>query len=153
MQVSSGAPRQDSGKEHRHSDPVPVKVEAGEEEEEIYVGSQSPVGSSSEDRGNVYAAFEERQSRGRKRQRRHRVIVVRNGVFTWQRKDGARASDSGDSGGGGEGGAEKKEEDETKSSNQEETADSTEVTKPVEWMLSDISFTIFSVSITFSEKG
>ena len=150
-EVCVHASLQDSSpREERRREPVLVKMEGADEEEEIYVGSQSPVGASREDSGNIYAAFEERRSRGRKRQRRHRVIVVRHGVFTWSRKDGERASGSGEDGDGGdgEGGAEKKEEDETKPSTLEETADSTEIASPVEWMLSDVNFTIFSVSIT-----
>ncbi len=78
--------------------------------------------------------------------RRNRVVIVRNGCFTWTRRDGEGARDNGhDSGGGGEK-IEKGERSGKVSVLTEENADSGEVASPVEWTLSDLNFTIYSVN-------
>ena len=84
------------------------------------------------------------------RRGRNRVVVVRNGCFTWTREDGERAKDpQGDDGGSGGGGEEEKIEGE-RSEVTSASADSGEVPSPVEWTLSDLNFTIYSVKLMFT---
>lgn len=82
--------------------------------------------------------------------RKNRVVVVRNGYFTWTRRYGERAKDPRD-GGGDSGSGEKKEEKGERSgkvsASAGENADSAETASPVEWVLSDLDFTIYSVKI------
>ena len=89
----------------------------------------------------TYTAIEERSSSVRSSQRRNRIVVVRNGFFTWSRRDGERAGDT-------DSGEEKKGEAGKNSTppSETETADSTQVASPVEWVLSDLNFTILSVN-------
>ena len=80
--------------------------------------------------------------------RRNRVVVVRNGCFTWTRRDGERAEDPHDDGGSGR---EKKEEErEERNEVTSSKVDSVEVPSPVEWTLSDLNFTIYSVSVKWA---
>ena len=78
--------------------------------------------------------------------RRNRVVVVRSGCFTWTRRDGERAKDPHDDDGVSSG---EKKEGERKERNEVTSlkADSVEVVSPVEWTLSDLNFTIYSVNV------
>ena len=129
-----------------------VVVDLDQEDEEIDTASQSSLvtGGGGGEKGYTYAAYEERPSIGRHRRRRDKVIVVRNGEFSWSRKNnGERASDRNDDGTqAGESGAEEREgKEEEKPLTKNKTAESAEVSSPVvEWKLSDLNFTILSVS-------
>ena len=91
--------------------------------------------------------------RGRGRSR-NRVVIVRNGCFTWTRKDGEKARDPCDEGSHSGNGGGYEEEKKKKEGEREErgevislNAGSGGVTSPVEWTLSDLNFTIYSVKV------
>ena len=118
-----------------------------EEEEELYVGSVPSTG----EMGEVCVRFQPTPEEGRsgresRLKRKSRVIVVKNGTFTWTRKDGERVS--GDS---SEKMKEKGDVKDTTATEEKSSANSKEVVS-VEWMLSDLSFTIYSVSTILSQS-
>ena len=100
-----------------------------------------------------------RDGQRRRGKGKNRVVVVRSGCFTWTRGDGERAlrdpRDNGD--GDGDGGSEnRKREGEKEERNEVSSskADSAEgLASPVEWTLSDLNFTIYSVRFNVDEKG
>lgn len=139
-----------SSSERLSAEPGPSKN--GEEEGELCLNSQSQS-----DRGAVgivgdhlhlnNSLEERRASIGRGRQKRNRVIVVKNGMFTWLRKNGERLNSPSD---GDSGGKKKKETTVEKNASsinaKGETTDSADASSPVEWVLADLNFTIYSVT-------
>ena len=126
-------------------EPAPVSgggLTVSKELEDNGVAVSSPQSPSWEDR---HGYMEESPAR-RGRRRRNRVVVVRNGYFTWTRRDvDVRGRDQRD---GGDGEKKKKEEEgEGEKSSKASHADSAEVGSPVEWMLSDLNLIIYSVKI------
>ena len=121
-----------------------------EEEEELYVGSPpASTGVAAVGGGGGAAVVRflptpdagRRSGRSSRQRRKTRVIAVKDGVFTWTRKDGER--------GGGDKGGSKDEEKEKENVNDTKTPEdvaATDSISPVEWILSDLSFSIYSVS-------
>ena len=152
VHVHAAAPQDGSG-------PEPSTSEGSCPVEEVHVEGEVRSQSDKvavEDGGNLLqlnaALVERRASVGRGRQRRrNRIIVVRNGHFTWSRKDRERVAEPNDSESRGKN---KKRTVENRSEpsveSKEKTADSAKVVAPVEWMLSDLNFTIYSVHIFMS---
>ena len=95
-----------------------------------------------------------RDGQRRRGKGRNRVIAVRNGCFTWTRGDGERAlrdprDGDGDGGGGDVGEGKREGEREERNKIASSNADSAEgLSAPVEWTLSDLNFTIYSVRLS-----
>lgn len=151
VHVHADAPQHGNGLEPSTSCPV---EEVHVERDMIGVSSRSqPDKIAVGDDGNLLqlnaALAERRTSVGRGRQRRrNRVIVVRNGRFTWSRKDRERVAEPNNSESRGKKkgravGNRSKASVESK----EKTADSAEDVAHVEWVLSDLNITIYSVHI------
>ncbi len=85
--------------------------------------------------------------RSRRGRGRNRVVVVRNGCFTWTRGDEEGVRDLRDVDGG------EKEKREGESEESSKAADSAEgLTSPVEWILSDLNFTVYSVRFSVDQN-